>query len=219
MPSRARGDAGWGPNPPCTGGSMMRATGRASPPLLDHFLWSQQQPGERGGPQPSSRTSPPSRSAGICSLPSPQCSQSSSYWFLQEEADAWGLPRLLQPVVQPGWSGMTGRTAGTHLARSRRLAPAGFLRDPASPAPLDSLGHLWTLQQEREGSRSRTRNFRASILQGSGPPDRQHPRARMCVGSPSRMYMCMRGFPSKSLCPKPPCCPAGGVPRAPQADP
>lgn len=133
-------------------GSAMPAMVPASPLLMDYFfLWSQQWHRGHGGPQPPSHTSSSSRSAASCILPS---SQSSSYWF-----SLW----LLQPVVQLGWSRMTGHALGTHLAHSRRLVPGNFLRDLAPPVPLDSPGCLWTLRREREGSWPRVVDFRGDI--------------------------------------------------------
>lgn len=155
-----------------------------------------------GGPQPPSHTSSSSRSAGICSPPSSQCSQSSSNWFL-----LWPL----QPVVQLGWSGMTGRAPGTHLARSRCLLPGDFLRDPASPSPLDSPGRLWTLRWEREGSWSRVGDFRGDTpgdrTTGAVPPRDQDDGGFTLEDVHSDVP------PSKSLCPsKTPHYPAMGSP-------
>lgn len=76
------------------------------------------------------------------------------------------------PARALGWSGVTGHTPGTHLAHSMCPAPGGFLQDPACPAPSDSPEHLWTLQREGEGSRSRAGNYRGSIPWGLGPLDR-----------------------------------------------
>lgn len=79
-------------------------------------------------------------------------------------------------VGQMEWDDRS-QTPETHLAHSRGLAPGGSLQDPASPAPSDSPEHLWTLQQEGEGSRSGAGNSRGSIPQGLGwaPGGHSHP--------------------------------------------
>lgn len=87
VPSRARGDAGWGPNPLCAG--ERNANRGASIPAAPSPVFTVPTAAwGRGRPRPSSRSSSPSRSAAICSGPS---SQYSSYWFLREEVNAQEL--------------------------------------------------------------------------------------------------------------------------------
>lgn len=168
MPSQAWSDAGRGPNPPCAGKHDPSHSDGIPAAPSSGFTVPNKCPGDLGTTTIISYL-PSLQKRCIYSLPSSQ----SSYWFAREDEcmeTALAIPAC-GPARKLGWSRMTSLTLGTYLAHSRHPFPAGFLQDPASPAPLNSLECLWNLQQEREGSRSDVRNFRGSIPWGPGPLD------------------------------------------------